>query len=97
MSQDDDLSNMLGSFMHRLRRYLEQGGPDDVIDRILAAVTVGAAALMILWSPNRKVPGFVGIARAVISQIWGRRHWLGVPQAPPRHRDSDYDRDRDRY
>lgn len=82
MSQDDHLSDLLSSFMTRLRAYLENGGPDDVIDRILAAGTVAAAALMILWSPKRK-PGLIGIVLAVGQQIWRRRQWLGVPPGPP--------------
>lgn len=83
MSNDQELNDLLKSFMSRLRRYLDAGGPEDVIDRILAAGTVAAAAFMILWSPNRKTPGVMGVVVAVGRQLWHRRMWLGIPVPPP--------------
>ena len=82
MSEDDDLTDLLGSFMDRLRAYLVNGGPDDVIDRIIAAGTVAAAALMILWSPNRKAKGLFGVIGAIGRQIWSHRRWYGIPGPP---------------
>lgn len=79
MSSDDVLAELMNSFMQRLRAYLRSGGPEDIIDRVLAATTIGAAAVMILWSPNRKVPGFIGIILAMTKQVWDRRKWWGLP------------------
>lgn len=89
MSEDEELNDLLGSFMRRLRQYLDAGGPDEVIDRILAAGTVAAAAFMILWSPKRGRGGLVGIVMAMGAQIWQRRAWLGVPDVPSAGKDGD--------
>lgn len=83
MSDDEDLTDLLGSFMRRLRAYLDAGGPEDVIDRILAAGTVAAAAVLILWSPHRKSAGVFGVIAAIGRQLWSRRVWFGVPPGPP--------------
>lgn len=76
---NDPLNDMLNGFMARLRAYLNSTGDEEVIDRILAAATVAAAAVMILWTPNRKVSGFLGFVLGAARQFWGRRkYWYTV-------------------
>lgn len=77
-ASDEDLTDLLQTFMGRLRLYLNAGGDEAVIDRILGAATVGAAALLILW-PKDRSGGLIGITTRLVEAIWEKRKWIGMP------------------
>jgi hypothetical protein len=79
MSGDEELADIMNRFMNRLRAYMATGGPEDVLDKILAAATMLGAAVLILWSPKRKGGGVFGIVSAMVRQIWDRRKYWGLP------------------
>lgn len=79
MSQDDTLTDLVGGFSTQLRNRLEQGGSEDVVDKILHAATVATVVGLILWRPDRKAPGVLGLVRAIGEDVWRWRKWFGLP------------------
>jgi hypothetical protein len=75
--EDDLLSDLLRNFMTGLRNFLDDGGSEAAIERILSAATLGMAALLLAWPLDRRIRGLLGLALAVTKQFWDARKWLG--------------------
>lgn len=71
----DGLTEFLRAFMAAVRRHAAKDGADDPVDRVLAAATVGIAAVMLAWPNGRKVPKFASLVLSIGRQIWARRSW----------------------
>lgn len=72
----DALTAMIRSFMANVRRYVAQDGPDQPLDRVLAATCAGIAAVMLAWPRGHKIPRFIALIITVAQHAWARRSWL---------------------
>lgn len=75
----DSLTRMLREFMAAMRRHAAQDGPDDPVDRILAAATIAIAAIMLAWPNGRKLPRIATLLITLGRHIWSRRAWWIEP------------------
>lgn len=71
----ENLTTMLRGFMGAVRKHAAEDGPDDPVDRVLAAATLLISAGVIAWPSGRKLPRFAVAMLGLGRHIWGRRSW----------------------
>lgn len=75
----DNLTQMLRQFLAAVRKHAAKDGADDPVERILAAATIGIAAVMVAWPNGRKLPKFAALLVNIGRQVWARRSWWIEP------------------
>lgn len=73
---------MVRQFMALVRSHASApDGPSDPIDRVLAAATVGIAAVLLAWPQGRKAPKLIAVVVELAHHLWKRRSWW-LPDGP---------------
>lgn len=74
----EGLTHLVRQFMAICRKAAhdpESAAGTDPIDRILAAATVGIAAVLLAWPQGRKAPKLIAVAIDLLHHVWKRRSW----------------------